>query len=143
MRIAERTDDFIHQIQYGDITLVSWGGSGGTMLFPNYARLTQSAVIPVSSGGSLYNQVLSLNSGTTYYAADDGYLRASLKNVTGGGCLRLAVNGSTIGLFDAHSGGPGSTHSYPIPKGAAFSVSFEGTGDLLIKFDHDVSLTSI
>ena len=157
VRLAERQDDVMQQIQYGDITTVPWGLtiSSGGMQFPNYASLTGSAYNYIYSNGSAYSSTTNLGSGSKYYAMENGYLRVSLKNAsaTGLDCLRCSIGGVEIALFDVQSAGGGgsgclrgATQILPVPKGADFkvySLSGNWVGDILVKFDNGVSLTVV
>ena len=161
VRIASRASDSddTEQLQFGDITTVPWGlgGGGGVMLFPKYEKLTEGAYTDVYSSGESIGSSSNLaypNLGSTYYAMDNGYLRISLKNAlaTGLGCLKLNINGNEIGLFDVQSAADIShlrgvtLPAIPISKGTAFSVytlNNMAVGEVLVKFDHNVSITAL
>ena len=125
------------QVQFGEITaLPKWdsSGGGGTMIFPNYYALESGNVL-ISSGTSLYSSS-SLERGSTYTMTSAGYVRVSVKNFQGGGCVRFHTGGASMGLFDARSGGPGCTWpAIPLSAGATFCVTSEPNCDILIKCD--------
>ena len=135
--------------------IIDSAGGGGGMMFPNYGGLTTAAQVIVSSSGEPYSATTNLDFNTTYYATDNGFLRISLKNANRTGCLRVDIGTSTIELADVRSstdssGIAGLTFpNIAIPSGASFRV-YDGInagstppGDVLIKFDHSVSLTAL
>ncbi|MBQ7731589.1 MAG: hypothetical protein IJT68_07120 [Lentisphaeria bacterium] len=139
-----------------DSAVASAGGGGG-MQFPNYGSLTGAAYNYIFSAGNNTSTITSttnLGSGSKYYAMDNGYLRVSLKNASANGldCLRCSIGGVEIALFDVQSAGGGgsgclrgATQILPVPMGADFkvySLSGDWVGEVLVKFDHSVSLTA-
>ena len=137
-----------------DSAVASAGGAGG-MQFPNYGALTGAAynyVFSAGPNGSSITSTTNLGSGSKYYAMGNGYLRVSLKNAsaTGLDCLRCSIGGAEIALFDIQSSTNsshirGATQILPVSSGADFkvySLSGNWVGEVLVKFDHSVSLTA-
>ena len=136
LKIADVTGGEVRQIQFGEVATVQWNlpSGGGTMIFPNFYAL-ESGMVYISSGTSLYSSS-SLERGSTYTMASAGYVRVSVKNFQGGGCVRFHTGGASMGLFDARSGGPGCTWpAIPLSSGATFCVTSEPDCDSLIKCD--------
>jgi hypothetical protein len=149
VRLAERNEDEIKQIQFGDITTVPWGLNpvtstiiSGGMQFPLYGNLTGNAYVNVYSSGTLLSSTTNLGKGSTYYAMEDSYIRVSVKNITTNGCLRVTIGGAEVALMDLRSAGPGITWpAIPVSSGATFTVNlYDGTADVLLKCDHSVNV---
>lgn len=138
MKIADVSGGVVRQIQYGEIATVQWNlpSGGGTMIFPDYGALESGNVL-ISSGGSVYS-ASSLEVGSTYTMTSAGYVRISAKNFQGDGCIQFNTGGTSMGLYDARSGGPGNTWILPLSSGATFYVTKIPTCDMLIKCDATV-----
>ena len=121
-----------------DSAVASAGGGG--IVIPNYAGLTTGADVSVYSSGTFVMETSNLGT-STYYAMEDSYIRISIKNIQGYGCLRITIGGSEIPLMDVRSGGPGITWpAIPVSSGQSFKVTlYDATADLLVKCDHTVN----
>lgn len=121
-----------------DSAVASAGGGG--IVIPNYAGLTTGADVSVYSSGTFVTETSNLGT-STYYAMEDSYIRISIKNIQGYGCLRITIGGSEIPLMDVRSGGPGITWpAIPVSSGQSFKVTlYDATADLLVKCDHAVN----
>lgn len=99
-------------------------GSGGVP-YPIYGNLT--------SGGGGHR----INSGETYSAPADGWLRFSIKNETAtAGCVQLTIGGAQIGLFECKSNAGGTTQMYPVKSGSQISYTAPSNCSCFVQFDH-------
>lgn len=82
-----------------------------------------------------------LETGTTYITDNAGVLRISLRDVpttSTDGCLRIYINGSSIGLCQIRSNTPGMTWFLTLPANTSFNVGSVSGANILVMFDRGV-----